>query len=91
MKKLVAFIMMMVMVFSMAGCGSSEKSSDTAAESQTAMTICMALNGSINDKGWNYSCYKGLKQVEKIWARKLFIRKMWRIRIWYPYLKNMLI
>lgn len=65
MKKLVAFIMMMVMVFSMAGCGSSEKSSDTAAESQTAMTICMALNGSINDKGWNYSCYKGLKQVEK--------------------------
>lgn len=71
-KKTAVLFMTAAMIGCVTACGNSkatENAVDTSTESseETAesMSICMALNGSINDNGWNYSCYKGLMEIEE--------------------------
>lgn len=45
--------------------GTAEAQTEKNEDSAEGMDICMALNGSINDNGWNYSCYKGLMEIEE--------------------------
>lgn len=61
-KKILCMLMAVMMVVLVTGCNGKSAGTDA---NDGGMTICMALNGSINDKGWNYSCYKGLMDVKE--------------------------
>lgn len=65
MKKLIALMLSMVMVLSLAACG-GDNASNSGSGSQSgaqdgALKVALCLSGTINDQGWNQSAYDGAK------------------------------
>lgn len=70
MKKLLALILCLAVVFSLAACagetGTTEKPSDTSTTPETNQDISVALilPGVITDESWCWTAYQGLQQLE---------------------------
>ncbi len=63
MKKLIAILLALVMVLSLAACGSKDTQSgggDTGDSGEAAYKVAFILNSSINDGGWGTACYSEL-------------------------------
>jgi len=73
MKKFLAVALVAVMLFTLAGCGSSSTSSGSSQGSSSSassssgtkkLKVAMCLSGSINDAGWGQSAYEGLMEAQ---------------------------
>jgi len=68
-KKLVSLTLGILLVFSLAGCGSGTTSSTPSSSasnkpSEAKLKVALLLPGPISDNGWNASAYQGLKDAE---------------------------
>lgn len=65
MKKVIALILCLVLVLSLAACGSDEgKADDNGQTDDDALSIALILPGVITDESWNYTAYQGLEQLK---------------------------
>lgn len=73
MKKLVTFLLVLLMVLSLTGCGSTPAEPEntaklepesTSSEADDKLKVALLLSGPVSDQGWNAMAYKGLKKIE---------------------------
>jgi len=61
MKKVLALLVLVFMVFALAGCSSTQ---ETGTQEEDSLKVALAVTGPVNDGGWCAVAYEGLKAVE---------------------------
>lgn len=66
MKKVIALILCLVLVLSLAACGNDkgETKPEDGETGDDALSIALILPGVITDESWNYTAYQGLEQLK---------------------------
>ena len=62
-KKLFSLLLAMVLVLSLAACGSGDDADNTDNNNEEAIKVCVAYSGNLGDKSYNDSCNIGATQA----------------------------
>lgn len=76
-KKIICVILVITLMFSLVSCGNAKEYKGKPGEG--AVKVGVILQGSIDDAGFNQSCYEMCQALEKILMASLYcVKKMFR-------------